>query len=32
MATKLMITDPAKAKEYFEGKMALPPGPWNWSG
>jgi len=27
MATKLMITDPAKAKEYFEAKMAFTTGP-----
>lgn len=27
MATKLMITDPAKAKAYFEAKMAFTTGP-----
>lgn len=27
MATKLMITDPAKAKAYFEAKMAITTGP-----
>jgi rhodanese-related sulfurtransferase len=27
MATKLMINDPAKAKEYFEAKMAFTTGP-----
>jgi len=27
MVTKLMITDPAKAKEYFEAKMAFTTGP-----
>ena len=27
MATKLMITDPAKAKAYVEAKMAFTTGP-----